>query len=49
MDKLRKDREVYDLAVIKLHSCKHGSWNEKVLKMMVVVLGLKFSAGRNCG
>ena len=48
MNKLVEDSEFYDLSLIKLHSCKHGTWNEKVLKMMVIVLGFKSGALRDC-
>jgi hypothetical protein len=42
-------RVLYDLSLIELYACKPGTWNEKVMEMMMIVLGLKSSTLRDCG
>ena len=49
MNNLEEDSEFYDFSLIKLHVGKHGTWNKKVWKMVVIVLGLKSGTLRDCG
>lgn len=44
-----EDSEFCALSLIKLHSRKHGTWNEKVREMMVIALGLKSDTLRDYG